>query len=251
VIVSNSRRGWVNFSSERFMPRLHALLAQQDDNTALPRAKQRVEVVYARALYGATTGADEKGSPLDWKVRVGPDLSIADLLAPRAPLAHASFQYLSIRRRRRVLRQTTAFAAQIRRLASNCDDADAPLELISIGDSDAERIAACNVCSPSAATRRMHCRSVKLQPKLTARKLCHAQRLVASHLPKLLASSDMKIDLHLSVARKRKASRPSVGGGSPMPPSALRRIDSPIPYEPQARSPLGTISNGLRGAHRA
>ena len=107
----------------------------------------------------------------------------------------------------------------------------------------------------------------------------------------------MKIDLHLSVARrKRKLSRLSVGGGSPMPPSALRRCrrggsfahpvdkalpgpgqagrgvapldDSaleeslsgdgrplprmePISYEPQARSPLGTISNSQRGAQRA
>lgn len=71
MIVSNSRRGWVNFSSERFMPRLHALLAQKSDDAALPRAKQRIDVVYARSLHGATMGADEKeGTPLDWKVRV-------------------------------------------------------------------------------------------------------------------------------------------------------------------------------------
>ena len=187
MIVSNSRRGWVNFSSERFMPRLHALLAQKSDDAALPRAKQRIDVVYARSLHGATMGADEKeGTPLDWKVRVQslarrPTRPARAVRSPPPPPCAS----ITTRCQRHPLRQTTAFAAQIRRLARSCDDPNAPLELISIGDSDAERIAACNVCNSSAATRRVHCRSVKLQPKLSARKLCHAQRLVASHLPKV------------------------------------------------------------------
>jgi len=187
--VSNSRDGWVRLCSKRFMPRLHALLTRSASSAAgtssgetLPLKQRNVDVIYARTVHAAC--GERKGSngnaPVDWK--------------------------------------TTAFASQIRRLQSRSSPGMPPLELISIGDSDAERIAADRVCSASSrentgGLQQVFCRSVKLQPKLSARKLCHAQRLVASHLPRLIGSSEARIDLHLHVARKKR--KPASRGGGP------------------------------------
>ena len=219
----------------------------------LPLKQRNVDVIYARTVHAAC--GERKGSngnaPVDWKVRratccamlfsssLSLPLSLSLRVAYASPLAAASSSRrelgLHLRERRcpplpllsplhslqpppNRVHQTTAFASQIRRLQSRSSPGMPPLELISIGDSDAERIAADRVCSASSrentgGLQQVFCRSVKLQPKLSARKLCHAQRLVASHLPRLIGSSEARIDLHLHVARKKR--KPASRGGGP------------------------------------
>jgi hypothetical protein len=243
AIVSNSKSGWINRSSERFMPRLHAFIHRRDNITQL--ATRCVEIVHAQAMHRAMVRTISSAAAA--ATATAADEHLPTNLRTVQPVGDGED---TLKRSSSPMDwKATAFTAQLRRLADSCET-NSPLALISIGDSDAERLAASRVCSNTTTTSRvLYCRSLKIQPRLSALELHHAHRIVIVQLKKLVFSKEKSIDLHLSVnRRKRKCPWPTTHQALPRSRNTKSpsNSDGSFVTPPSARSPLGSISNGQR-----